>query len=72
MIRHIEIAKPKGGVLKIGNDLPVVFLLGPCQLKSRAHALETAAALKEIGDKYGVGIIYKTSFDKANRSSIKT
>ncbi|MGB9153153.1 MAG: 3-deoxy-8-phosphooctulonate synthase [Alphaproteobacteria bacterium] len=72
MIRHIEIAKPKGGVLKIGNDLPVVFLLGPCQLESRAHALETAAALKEIGDKYGVGIIYKTSFDKANRSSIKT
>jgi 2-dehydro-3-deoxyphosphooctonate aldolase (KDO 8-P synthase) len=72
MIKHVEISLPKGGTLKIGNDLPVVFLLGPCQLESRAHALDTAAALKEIGDKYGVGIIYKTSFDKANRSSIKT
>jgi 2-dehydro-3-deoxyphosphooctonate aldolase (KDO 8-P synthase) len=72
MIKHVEIALPKGGVLKIGNDLPLVFLLGPCQLESRAHALEMSAALKEIGDKYRVGIIYKTSFDKANRSSIKT
>jgi 2-dehydro-3-deoxyphosphooctonate aldolase (KDO 8-P synthase) len=72
MIKHVEIALPKGGVLKIGNDLPVVFLMGPCQMESRSHALETAAALKEIGDKYKVGVIYKTSFDKANRSSLKT
>jgi len=72
MNKHIEIALPKGGTLTIGNDLPVVFLMGPCQLESRAHALETSAALKEIGDKYKIGIIYKTSFDKANRSSIKT
>ena len=72
MIHHVKIPLPKGGVLKIGNDLPLVFLLGPCQMESRAHALETSAALKEIGDTYGVGVVYKTSFDKANRSSIKT
>lgn len=70
--KHISLPLPKGGSLKIGNDLPLVFLLGPCQMESRAHALETSLALKEMGNKYGVGIIYKTSFDKANRSSIKT
>jgi len=72
MIKQVEIPLPKGGAIKIGNDLPVVFFLGPCQMESRAHALEISAALKEIGDKYGVAIVYKTSFDKANRSSIKT
>lgn len=72
MIKHVDITLPQGGTLKIGNDLPVVFLMGPCQLESRAHALEMASALKEMGQKYGIGIVYKTSFDKANRSSIKT
>ena len=72
MTKHVEIALPKGGVLKIGNDLPVVFLMGPCQMESREHALQTATILKEMGDKYGIGIVYKTSFDKANRSSVKT
>ena len=72
MMKHVEIPLPKGGALKVGNDLPLVFFLGPCQMESRSHALETCAALKEIGEKYGVGIVYKTSFDKANRSSIKT
>ena len=72
MIKHITLPLPKGGALTIGNDLPLVFFLGPCQMESRAHALETSMALKEMGDKYGVGIVYKTSFDKANRSSIKT
>ncbi|MDR3451129.1 MAG: 3-deoxy-8-phosphooctulonate synthase [Alphaproteobacteria bacterium] len=71
-MKHVEIKTPKGGMLKIGNDLPLVFLLGPCQMESRAHALEMSAALKEISDKYKVGVVYKTSFDKANRSSIKT
>jgi len=71
-MKHISIPLPKGGALKIGNDLPLVFFLGPCQMESRAHALETAHALKEMGDKLGVGIVYKSSFDKANRSSIKT
>ena len=72
MIKRVGIQKPKGGVIEVGNDLPVVFFLGPCQMESRAHALETAAAIKEIGEKYKVGVVYKTSFDKANRSSIKT
>ncbi len=72
MIKPISVPLPHGGSLDIGNDLPLVFFLGPCQMESRAHALETAQALKEIGEKYGVGIVYKTSFDKANRSSIKT
>jgi 2-dehydro-3-deoxyphosphooctonate aldolase (KDO 8-P synthase) len=73
VIRRVEIPLPNGGAaIKVGNDLPLVFFLGPCQMESRAHALEIAAALKEIGQKYGVGVVYKTSFDKANRSSIKT
>ncbi len=71
-MKHIEIPLPTGGSFKIGNDLPVVFFLGPCQMESRAHALETAHALKELADKLGIHIAYKSSFDKANRSSIKT
>ena len=62
----------KIGPLEIGNDLPFVLIAGPCQLESRAHALETAAALVEICDKLGIGLIYKTSFDKANRTSVNT
>jgi 2-dehydro-3-deoxyphosphooctonate aldolase (KDO 8-P synthase) len=72
MSKVIEIKLPKGGALKIGNNLPVAFLLGPCQMESRAHALETAQAIKEMADKLGIGVVYKSSFDKANRSSIKT
>ncbi|MDE2029236.1 MAG: 3-deoxy-8-phosphooctulonate synthase [Alphaproteobacteria bacterium] len=72
MAKHVTVVLPNGGTFEIGNDLPLAFLMGPCQMESRAHALETAAALKEMGEKYGVGIIYKTSFDKANRSSVKT
>ena len=59
-----------GGV-RIGNDLPLALIAGPCQLESRAHALEMASALKEIAAKVGIGLIYKTSFDKANRTSAK-
>ena len=55
--------------VRIGNALPVAFIAGPCQMESRAHALETASALKEIAARLGVGLIYKTSFDKANRTS---
>ena len=54
----------------LGNDLPLVFIVGPNTLESRAHALETSAALAEIANRLKVGLIYKTSFDKANRSSI--
>jgi len=69
---HIDIALPKGGKLTIGNDLPLVFMIGPNTLESRAHALEMSAALAEIAAKYKIGLIYKTSFDKANRSSVKS
>ncbi len=57
-----------GGV-RFGNDLPLALIAGPCQLESRAHALEMARALKEIAAKAGIGLIFKTSFDKANRTS---
>src|SRR5579864_5484885 len=63
--RHVSI-----GDLTLGNDLPLVFIVGPNTLESRAHALETSAALAEIARKLGIGLIYKTSFDKANRSSL--
>jgi 2-dehydro-3-deoxyphosphooctonate aldolase (KDO 8-P synthase) len=58
------------GDITIGNDLPLVFIVGPNTLESRAHALETSAALAEIARGLGIKLIYKTSFDKANRSSI--
>lgn len=53
----------------IGGGARIVFIAGPCQMESRQHALETAHALKEIGERLNLGIIYKTSFDKANRTS---
>ena len=62
--------RPVGGTSPLGNDLPLVFIVGPNTLESRAHALEMSAALAEIADKLGIGLIYKTSFDKANRSSV--
>lgn len=58
------------GALKIANNLPFVLIAGPCQMESRDHALECAAALHEICGKLGIGLIYKSSFDKANRTSI--
>jgi 2-dehydro-3-deoxyphosphooctonate aldolase (KDO 8-P synthase) len=57
------------GSVKFGNDLPISIVAGPCQLESRAHALEVASALKEIAGRLKIGLVYKTSFDKANRSS---
>jgi 2-dehydro-3-deoxyphosphooctonate aldolase (KDO 8-P synthase) len=57
------------GALEIGNDLPFVLIAGPCQMESRDHALETAASLAEMTARLGIGLVYKTSFDKANRSS---
>ena len=58
------------GSVKFGNDLPISIIAGPCQLESRAHALEVASALKEIAARLGIGLVYKTSFDKANRTSV--
>lgn len=63
--RHVTI-----GGITLGNDLPLVFIVGPNALESRAHALEISAALAEIAAKLKIGLIYKTSFDKANRSSL--
>jgi 2-dehydro-3-deoxyphosphooctonate aldolase (KDO 8-P synthase) len=57
------------GTVEIANDKPLAVIAGPCALESRAHALEVSAALKEIAGKLGLGLIYKTSFDKANRTS---
>ncbi len=59
----------KAGSVSFGNALPLAVIAGPCQLESRAHALETAAALKEIAARLKIGLVYKTSFDKANRTS---
>jgi 2-dehydro-3-deoxyphosphooctonate aldolase (KDO 8-P synthase) len=65
--RHITI-----GSCTVGNDLPLTLIAGPCAIESRSHALEMAGALGEISRKLGIGVIYKSSFDKANRTSIKS
>src|SRR5512143_1405849 len=57
---------------RFGNAWPLSVIAGPCQMESRAHALEMAAALKEIADRLKIGLVYKTSFDKANRTSAKS
>jgi 2-dehydro-3-deoxyphosphooctonate aldolase (KDO 8-P synthase) len=59
----------KVGSVEVGNKKPLSIIAGPCALESRDHALEMASALKEVARKAGVGLIYKTSFDKANRTS---
>src|ERR1700741_3476385 len=59
------------GKVRFANDRPIALFAGPCQMESRAHALEMASALKEICARLGVGLVYKTSFDKANRTSLK-
>jgi 2-dehydro-3-deoxyphosphooctonate aldolase (KDO 8-P synthase) len=58
------------GPVQFGNRLPISIIAGPCQLESRAHALEVASALKQIAARLGIGLVYKTSFDKANRTSV--
>jgi 2-dehydro-3-deoxyphosphooctonate aldolase (KDO 8-P synthase) len=60
------------GNARFGNRLPLALIAGPCALESRAHALETASALKEIAGRLKIGLVYKTSFDKANRTSAKS
>jgi 2-dehydro-3-deoxyphosphooctonate aldolase (KDO 8-P synthase) len=59
------------GNVTFGNDLPLALIAGPCQLESRDHAFMMAGALKEMATKLGIGLIYKTSYDKANRTSLK-
>ena len=60
------------GAVTFGNHLPLAVIAGPCALESRAHALEMAAALKEIAGRLGLGLVYKSSFDKANRTSLQS
>jgi 2-dehydro-3-deoxyphosphooctonate aldolase (KDO 8-P synthase) len=60
------------GTVTFGNTLPFALIAGPCALESKAHALEMASALKELARKLGIGLVYKTSFDKANRTSAKS
>jgi 2-dehydro-3-deoxyphosphooctonate aldolase (KDO 8-P synthase) len=60
------------GKARFGSTLPLALIAGPCALESRDHALEMATALKEITAKVGIGFVYKTSFDKANRTSAKS
>src|ERR1700755_718503 len=62
----------RAGNVEIGNHLKLSIIAGPCQLESRAHAFDMAGALKETCEKFGVGLVYKTSFDKANRTSAST
>ena len=73
---NLMAAKPNStvtiGKVRIGNELPLALIAGPCALESRAHAFEMASALKEIAARCGIGLIYKTSFDKANRTSGKS
>ncbi len=66
---EIILSTGKGRDVRIGGGGRIAFIAGPCQMESREHALETAHALREIGERLDVGIIYKTSFDKANRTS---
>jgi 2-dehydro-3-deoxyphosphooctonate aldolase (KDO 8-P synthase) len=60
------------GPVTFGNDLPFALIAGPCQIESRDHAREMASALTEMAAELGIGLIYKSSFDKANRTSHKT
>jgi len=66
--------KPKAAVtignVTFANDRPIALFAGPCQMESRGHALEMASALKEICGRLGIGLVYKTSFDKANRTAL--
>jgi 2-dehydro-3-deoxyphosphooctonate aldolase (KDO 8-P synthase) len=64
-------AHVKAGAATFGSDLPLVLIAGPCQLESRQHAFDMAGRLKEMAAILGIGFVYKTSFDKANRTSLK-
>ncbi len=67
----IESNVVSAGSVQFGNHLPLAVIAGPCVLESRAHAFEMAQALQEIAKRLGLGLIYKTSFDKANRTSAR-
>ncbi|SIP90256.1 3-deoxy-8-phosphooctulonate synthase [Bosea sp. TND4EK4] len=62
-----DLARP----VRFGNSLPLALIAGPCQMESRDHAMECATALQEIAAALGIGLVFKTSFDKANRTSVR-
>lgn len=68
---HVTISAPAGDVT-FGNDLPFSLFAGPCAMESRDHALFMAEEIKKITDKLGISFVYKTSFDKANRTSMSS
>ncbi len=72
MNKHVIVGDSAVTAVTLGNDLPLVLIAGPCLLESKDHALEMAQSLSKMAKSLGIGFIYKTSFDKANRSSIKS
>jgi len=68
----ISIPRPGRDPIEIGNDRKLTLIAGPCQLESREHGLEVSQQLREISDRLDIGLIYKTSYDKANRTSISS
>ncbi|MDB5542442.1 MAG: 3-deoxy-8-phosphooctulonate synthase [Devosia sp.] len=68
-MQQVFVDGPNGGRVGFGSDLPLAFILGPCVVESRDHALKTAGFLAELGERRGIPLVYKSSFDKANRTS---
>ena len=68
----IEVPRPDAAPIRISNTKKLVLLAGPCALESREHALDVSGQLKEIADRLDIGLVYKTSFDKANRTSLSS
>ena len=71
-MQQVFVDAPNGQRVGFGTDLPLAFILGPCVIESRDHALKTAGFLAELGQRRGIPLIYKSSFDKANRTSSKS
>ena len=69
---HPVQATVKVGPVRFGNRLPLSLIAGPCAMESREHALEMASALKEVTARLGIGVVYISSFDKANRTSVSS
>ncbi|CCQ73951.1 3-deoxy-8-phosphooctulonate synthase [Magnetospira sp. QH-2] len=67
MSKHLHVT---AGSVTFGNDLPLAIIAGPCQMESRDHAIEMAVALKELAYRLNIGLVFKASFDKANRTSL--
>ena len=71
--RYVTINRPdESGAITVANDLPLVLFAGPCAMESREHALMVAGTLKGICDRVGIALVYKSSFDKANRTSLSS